>query len=311
MNKGILLTAGTIFISSCGALHDHDYPDADEFGITWEFLGNSAEQGFSSAVFVIENNGSQSLGRDNWKLYFSQMGEGVIRESVTGNVSIDHIMGDWLSISPQDEFELGPRQKVEIYYHKPGRIIKETEAPAGLYFVFGAQEEDHQKIQATGNYRVKPFPDLDKVYPPRTGIPLPDAAWVYEQNRYLENPDPSQAEKIIPTPVQTDLTGKAEIIRRGVSIHFQEGLETEADYLAGMLKGLLGAEPSMEVNENGGPNTILLTAAVVTPTDHPEAYHLSIQSGEGISIRSNTPSWDPELSGHDAGGGLEITGDRN
>ena len=290
MNRFILLIAGFIFFSSCGGLQDHRYPDADNINITWEFLGNDIEHGYSSAVFIIENNDVQSLGGDNWKLYFSQMGRGVIRESVTGNVSIDHIMGDWLSISPQDGFQLVPGQKVEIYYHKPGRIIKETEAPAGLYFVFGGQEGNHQKVQAIKNYTAKPFPGLDKIYPAQTGIPLPDAAWVYERNSYLENLDPSQIRRIIPSPVQTNLTGKTEIIRRGVSIHFQEGLETEADYLAGMLTDLLGERPAMVVNGIGGANTLLLTTGGIVPTDNPETYHLSIQADKGISITGNTES---------------------
>lgn len=37
-----------------------------------------------------------------WTLYVNQQGSGVIQESVTGNVAIDHVNGDLLRISPID-----------------------------------------------------------------------------------------------------------------------------------------------------------------------------------------------------------------
>jgi hexosaminidase len=288
MIKQIFFMAGAVFISSCSILNDHDHPDADEMKITWEFLGNDLEHRFSSAVFTFENPSKQTLGSENWKFYFNQMGRGVIQESVTGNVRIDHLMGDLLCITPLDGFELGPGKTVEIRYNKPGRIIKYAEAPAGPYFVFGDPGGKNQEVAAVEDYTVKPFPPLEEIYPPGTGIPLPDASWVFDQNIHQRQLDPSSIGKIIPTPVHTVSTGEEEIIGRGLKVHYEEGLEAEADYLAGMLQELLGEKPAVAVAGEGGANTILLNAAGAVPAGSREAYRLTVKAGEGVSISGNS-----------------------
>jgi hexosaminidase len=290
MIKYIFFVTGVIFVSACGLMSNPEYPDAGEIKLAWEFLGNDVEHEFSSEVLTIENLSKQTLGDENWKFYFNQMGEGVIQESVTGNVRIDHVIGDLLCISPLDDFNLGPGETVEIRYHKPGRLIKVTEAPGGPYFVFGDPEGNNQKIVAVESYIVKPFPSLEKIFPPETDIPLPGAGWVFERNLHLKKLDPAQVGKIIPTPVHAVSSGETEIIGSGLKIHYKKGLETEADYLAGMLEDLLGEAPTVAANGEGGANTILLNTAEAGPASSREAYRLSVRTGEGISITGNSAS---------------------
>ena len=116
-------------MSACNLKDPSSHPDTDNFHLTWEFRGNDPGRGISSSVFILENNDNQVLEDDNWELYFNQMGIGIIEESVSGNVRIDHVNGDLLRISPLKDFVLPPGERVEISYEKTVRLIKETEAP--------------------------------------------------------------------------------------------------------------------------------------------------------------------------------------
>jgi hexosaminidase len=290
MNKGIFFAMGMIFLSACNLMDRSNRPKSDDFFLTWEFKGNNAEKSTSSAVFSIENKGKQALGNNDWALYFNMMGRRVAGESVTGNVTIEHVNGDLFRMTPAGNFRLEPGQTVEINYEKPGSLIKESEAPAGPYFVFGDQNGPDYIAMEVIHYTVKPFPALDRIFPSETGIPLPDAGWVFEQNSREFFLEPSEIGRIIPTPSKMDFTGGSETIRNGLAILSGTGLENEADYLAEMLKTVMGKKPMIKKNENHGPNTILLTIGKVAPEGNKEAYELTVKAGEGIQITGGSAS---------------------
>lgn len=275
--------AGMIFMVSCGFPERQSCPEGENIMLSWEFKGNDPGRGVSEAIFIIKNTGNQSLGNDNWMLYYSQMGKGVVRESVTGHVQIDHINGDLHRISPLENFELEPGGQVEIAFEKPGRLIKENEAPAGPYFVFGGAGNTRRKVIPVRQYSVKPFPGLAMIFPPGSGIPLPDAAWVYEQNRHQVLLDPEQVPRIIPTPVQTEHRNGVEILEQGLRVCYPRGLENEAEYLSKMLDEVLTGGSSLVPDGEGGPNTVLL-AVGNDLSGSPEAYRLTVASGGGVSI---------------------------
>ena len=288
MTRGIFLILGIICISSCTLMEKSIHPQTDKIFLTWELKGNDAENEVSQALFVIENQGGQELGNSGWALYFSQMGKGVKQESVTGNVRIDHINGDLLRISPLEDFVLAPGQVVEISYDKPGSLIKETEAPAGPYFVFENSAGNKQEAHAVVNYTIRPYPGLEKIFPSGSGIPLPDAQWVFKQNTHLEKLEPSQVGRIIPTPVYAEFSGETTVLESGVKIHYQAGLETEFERLAEHLEKYLGAKPLSEISEGTGRNIILLTTETGMETLSEESYVLSVTAGDGITIRGGS-----------------------
>jgi len=290
MTRAIFFILGIICISSCTLMDKSPHPQIDKIFLTWELKGNDAEKEVSQALFVLENRGGQELGNSGWELYFSQMGEGVNQESVTGNVRIDHINGDLLRISPLEDFMLAPGQVVEISYDKPGSLIKETEAPAGPYFVFENSAGNKQEAHAVVNYTIRPYPGLEKIFPSGTGIPLPDAKWVFEQNTHLEKLDSPQVGRIIPTPVHEESYGETTVIESGVKIHYQAGLETEFERLAEHLENFLGAEPLSEISESTERNIILLTTETGMEALSEEGYMLSVTAEDGITIRGGSAS---------------------
>jgi len=274
-------------LSSCGSTGKSDHPLADDLHLSWEFKGNNPQEAYSSARFILENKGDQILRDTYWKIYFSQMGKGVIDESVTGKVSISHINGDLLCISPKNGFRLGPGESVEISYHKPGSLIKEAEAPAGFYIVFVDAKNKEEELASLKNSHVMPFPELDMIFPPTTGIPLPDAEWLYKQNAGLEKLNPEDFARVIPSPTSVEYARTSEILMTGLVIRYQKGLENEATYLADMLEKVMGTRPGMVPGHGVGTNLINLS---LSASGSGEGYFLKVKEGGGIHIEGKEAS---------------------
>ncbi len=281
MTKTILLIMAAAFLSACGPTDKSGHPSANDLHLSWEFKGNNPEKAYSSARFILKNEGEIALNDANWAIYFSQMGMGVIDESVTGEVNISHINGDLLSITPRKGFHLGPGGQVEISYNKPGSLIKEVEAPSGFYIVFVDQKSGEEQLAAIQNYHVKPFPSLDMIFPASGGIPKPDAEWLYQQNAGLEKLNISEIEMVIPTPAEIKDTKGSEVLMTGLVIRYQKGLENEVGYLADMLEKVMGTRPGMVPGQGVGTNLINLS---LSESGTPEGYQLRVIEGAGIHI---------------------------
>lgn len=106
----------------------------DNIYIDWELKTNfTAEEGQFEAVFGIENQSNHLLGEKDWALFFSMSPRGIVS---TENADITHINGDWYKITPIKGFSLAPGERIEIPYVGIEGVIKETDAPMGMYFVF-------------------------------------------------------------------------------------------------------------------------------------------------------------------------------
>lgn len=283
MKRYILFLLTALFILSCSNMTKSDYPAENEILLTWEFLGNSDTEWKYNAVFTLENQSNDTLGNSGWALYFSQMGRGVVRESVTGPVQIEHVNGDLVRILPTADFLLAPGEKIEISYNKPGRLLKENEAPLGPYMVYSDANEKEIAAVAIEQYRIKPVTSLDMVFPGQSDIPLPDAGWVFEQNRDQALLPVSDLERIIPTPEKVKYFQGKVTLGEGWMIHHDEGLNTEAEYLAEMLEQVRGAAPAVMQSSTGGPHIIRLIADP-DKIEGEEAYELVVNPEDGIII---------------------------
>ena len=280
MKRSLLLFVLPFFMISCNQNNRSRIPGGDDIALSWEFLGNSASERYYDAKWVLENRGRTTLGEAGWALYVNQQGSGVIQESVTGNVTIDHVNGDLFKISPMEGFQLDPGQSVEITYHNPGSLIKESEVPLAPYMVYGDEEQTAVLIK---DYRVLPFPPLEKIFPPSSRIPLPNAEWIYEQNGEVSFLEPGTTGNVLPTPAKETYSGETFTLEENVTIIHQEGLDHEAGYLAGLLEKVTGSLPHINKGVDGGIGTILLLLDDKR-ANGPEAYQLNIAPDEGIVI---------------------------
>jgi hypothetical protein len=259
--------------------------EAADFALEWEFLGNQFHTGYSSAVFTLINKSKHHLGNSGWEIYFSQMGRGVIPESVTAPVQIQHVNGDLVVIRPDLEFSLDPGEKVVIAYNKPGKVLKENEAPLGPYMVFHDSSGEVISAQAFEDYTIKTFPGLMKVFPEGSGIPLPDAAWIFQQNQHNAFLSEEEIGHILPSPARLYNYGQTLTLEQGWRIQYEEGLEREAEYLAGMLEDLMGFAPELTGGVSANKNGISLHMAETGRLEK-EGYLLDVQAGSGVQIEA-------------------------
>lgn len=275
MKRSLIFFIAAIFAISCNQMKQNSSSEKSSISLTWSFQGNNAEQAYYSAAFVLKNLGEEALSDQGWTIYFSQQGLGVINESVSGNVRIDHINGDLLKITPLDGFRLDPGASLEISYRKPGSMLLYSEAPQHPYMVFDS------KIISI-DYKVLPFPSLEKFYPAAMNIAHPDAAWVYKQNGASYLLEAEQTGLVLPTPVKEAYMDDLISFNRDLVVYFREGLDAEAGHLSEMLKQVRGSAPPVKQGTEGGPGMIMLHTDENLPVS--ESYQLLVSAEKGIVI---------------------------
>jgi len=262
-------------------------PGSDEILVEWEFLGNSGSQ--FGAVFTIENNSKTSLGNSGWALYFNQTARSIIDGSISADVDIRHIIGEQWKLSPGTNFLLEPGQKTMIRYETRGWLIKEAQAPMRPYFVYTDSTGKELAVEQVDNYTIREFPELDRIFTPETGMALPDAEWVYNNNKHFSMIPQKELPGIIPRPVSMKVSAEMITLGEGLMIHHGEGLKNEADHLAGMLESLMGKKPAVMGSAHGGPNIILLKMEQVEGGTV-NSYKLESGQQSGIIITGSDPA---------------------
>ena len=282
MKRSFIFLIVPIFVLSCNQMKQSGTTNESDIALTWSFQGNNAEEDFYNAAFVLTNLSESALTDEGWTLYYNQQGLGVIDESVTGIVSITHINGDLLKITPKAGFRLEPDASVEIAYRKPGSMLLESEAPLHPYMVLDKPGNGSGGTVAKVDYSVLPFPSLDKFYPAGMGIELPDAAWIYGLNSQNTLLAYGETGLVIPTPAKEIYSSETLHLGKNIQIVFQEGLDQEASYLSDMLENLTGSAPSLKEGRTGGSGIITLFTDQMVKG--PEAYELKVDAEEGITI---------------------------
>ncbi len=286
----VLFLLGIIFLSSCNLTDRSTLPGSDQIFLTWELIGNNIEAGDYRALFVLENRDDLELGNRGWSIYFNQLDMSGTSGPVSGDVKIEHLNGDLVRISPEEDFRLAPGQSVNIEYTSPGKVNNVSGTPLGPYIVFQDSTSGGTQAFAIDHYTIHPFPGTDSLFPPETGIPVPDAAWVYHQNVDLEKVNHLRAGSIIPSPVKVMDGDGTVAIGPGVRIHYQEGLESETGFLAGLLESITGVKPVIEISDQKGQNIIQLYYSEIEHAKNQEGYLLRAIPGEGIVIGGGGPA---------------------
>jgi len=282
MKRSYMLLMVPLFALSCTQMKSGNSDQDSGVAVSWEFRGNQTSWEYYSAAFVLENRSGKILDDQGWTLYFNQQGLGVIDESVTGNVTIEHVNGDLLRIVPREGFSLEPGASVEIAYRKPGAMLLESEAPLHPYMVYGESETEAGLAVSVSDYTLLPFPSPEKFYPEEMGIVLPDAAWVYEKNSTCSLLKPGETGLVLPTPVKEIHQGESISLNEGLKIFYQDGLGDEAGYLSEMIKRLTGSAPELQTGGPGGSGMISLV--MDSQVKGSEAYQLVANNEEGIVI---------------------------
>ena len=285
----LFLAGIMILLSSCTSRQEKYDSYGRNIAITWELTGLNGQ--VSTASFIFENKGETVLDNSNWSLYFNQIGAGPSKADDTTLAVFEHINGDFFRLSPGEAFALKPGEKLTVSYQCRGRIIKESHAPEGVYFVFN--DKTVGTPVAVSNYLVSPFDDTNKLL--GTGsdqeFPIPTPLSVYTANEGISLLPREKTGRIIPTPV-TFVSGDGDTeLSSTDQIYYQADCKSEAVYLSSVLERLTGIRIGITEGVRPGKNSIVLkTDNIVVSGMDKEAYRLKISGDAGITITGSDRS---------------------
>ncbi|MCU0409483.1 MAG: carbohydate-binding domain-containing protein, partial [Bacteroidales bacterium] len=256
--------------------------------ISWELLENlPGKEETCRARFAFFNSGTEPVTGEGWKLYFNQATilPAELPDSSKGLVS--HINGDLYLFKPGPSFRIDPGDSLAFEYSYHGFMIKESDAPCGLYFAGNDNTEDNRNAYLPKNFYVKPFADYSRVFPGMPSLfPLPE--YDYIRNSALTDIPPEKLCPIIPTPRRfTRGSGFVELSDSTV-VYYEKGLETEADYIITVAADFFGGLIRKEEGTKNSENSISLRFSEISVDNiAKEAYHLTARLNEGIIIEGS------------------------
>lgn len=274
----IFFLSFTLLISNC-TQSTMDYSSAENIDIKWELISNFIEvEDAFEAKFILNNTSDLELG-NNWSLFFNVNARPIIDPPSPQAGVVQHINGDWFKLVPNADFSLKPGKSIEILYRGSEGVIKECDGPLGTYFVF-YDEDGAQKQIVEVACAIQPFTLPEQINRNKGDQePIPTPEYRYQNNQGLSQVSNDHVLKIIPSPVQLKSLGGTTQIDASWEISHEEGLESEASYLAEKLQFLSGSTFKTTTNSTAAQQIVLKTGKIVVTGIAKEAYHLDVKSG--------------------------------
>ena len=257
-----------------------------ELEIGWALITNLAEGGGHTAQFTIRNTGSVALTPENWELYWNMAPRGIKAESITAPVTIEWISGDFYVMKPKSGFRLPPGAGIEITYGGTGPVIKESDAPLGLYTLLYDADGSYEAFRVR-DYAIAPFERPEQINRhARDREPIPTAAWLFDQHSIITDLPDEEVQLVVPSPRSITTARGQFAINSATAVTYEPGLESEARLLAGFVNEILIRPVAPREAPSGGANAIHLRRRDVPV---PGSYELRISPAEGVVI-SGDPS---------------------
>lgn len=263
---------------------------SDTIAVRWELVTNFTDEvNVFDAKFELSNNGDRILTDANWTLFFNMAPRKILTPRSPQSATLEHINGDWYKLVPNKNFGLKPGESVTIDYRGVEAVIKETDRPLGLYFVFYDDQGNEEKIAEVTDYTWAPFTKPEQINRnAEDEEPIPTAEWTYKNNLDMQSVADSELKRIIPSPVKLQMGSGMLNITNDMEIYYQHELEHEAKYLAASLKDLTGQKFKI-VTKPSGKKLITLGLSAETANASKEAYTLKIAE-DGIYITGSGPA---------------------
>jgi hexosaminidase len=273
--------------NSCSTQSEKERIPANYLKVTWELIDNIPGGNSScNAAFTFINTGNSRIEGNGWALYFNQ--NTLLPKAMTDSASglVEHINGDFYRFVPGRSFTLAPNDTLLFTYSYYGNMIKEYDAPNGMYIAFDEKKKS-QSPWILKNNSVKPFTDYEKIFPGFTNI-VPSPENEYIKNSALIDLSPSKISPIIPTPHQFIRGDGFAELNESMKFYYEKGLENEAEYLVTSALGLFGAIIRKEEGNSAVPGSVFLRLSDVNVGGvTKEAYHLTITNSSGITIEGS------------------------
>lgn len=292
-------TAVTVFFAFClhfcivdQRVHASDTVTDSPIGVEWELVTNftNVPNGFE-ARFLLTNSGSSALMDHGWGLYFNMAPRPIIEHPQSQPARVHHINGDWYCLKPEAGFHLAPGQTIEIRYMGIEAVIKESDAPLGLYFSFEEDPNAEPRIEQVAVYKILPFLRDDQILRgPDDQVPVPTPGWRFGDNQSLSPLPEDQVPLLVPSPVSIVPHGSTVAIDSGWKIVFSEDFVDSAEYLAAELDSRFGLQLSLDqklATDGTGERLIRMhSQPTAVNGETREAYLLSV-SEQRIEVMAN------------------------
>ncbi len=268
-----------IFSFSCQS------PSTPDIAVEWEHITNfTGEPNVFESKFTLTHKDGTSLNDQNWTLFFNIAPRPMVSTPTPQPATIEHINGDWYKMTPSDGFKLAKGETIEILYRGTEGVIKETDRPLGLYFVFYDAQGNEEQIVEVSDYTFKPFTKPEQIHRNDEDYdPIPTPSYLYKTNQDLMELPKEKLDLIVPTPVTTQKMEGTLTLNNTYTIFYEPSLEKEAKFLKEKLLTEIGLDLPLSTNVSDGKAIALKQSNIMVNGSSKEAYHLTIDP-EQITI---------------------------
>ena len=250
--------------------------------VKWQLVENFEEDGSSRhlTVFEIINNSSFQLDDKNWGLYWSQSPRPVVSVNPESKVAVRHINGDFYEMKPTTGFSLGKNQSVKAEVVGDVWMIKNADAPVGMYLVYNTGEKE--EIVVIEDLEIAPFVKEKQINRSKDDKePIPTAQQLFAENDKIRLLGEKDIYPILPNPVSYNAKGGKLVLNNGVNVFVSGDLRNEEEFFKENLQ-----EQGIEATAQNGLNIALVLNDRLTKTN---AYTLNIEEGS-VRIAGKDPA---------------------
>lgn len=261
----------------------------EDVAISWHLESNQVDDSPRfRASFTLTNRGNTAIESGDWSMYFSQTPRELVEGSVQGPAEIERLNGDLFQLRPTSGFSLSPGDSLTITYEGAAWLIKETDAPLGLYFVKNDGAGKEQTIPVA-RYTIWPFEKPEQYDRHKNDeTPFPQPELVYEKNAEAALLPEAEVPLIIPQPRSVRRSAGTLEIASGSRIAYSAGAKNEAEFLQQSLGNFLDQTPVLaEIGETAPNEGIVLAIDAGMPGTSDEAYELDINANR-VSVKGKS-----------------------
>ncbi len=257
--------------------------------VQWGLITNFTEEAdVFEAEFTLLNTGDFELNDKNWTLFFNMAPRPIAENRSPQAGEVIHINGDWYKLVPNEGFSLAAGDSISIRYWGTEGVIKDSDRPMGLYFVFYGEGDD--RIAEVDDFSFREFVDPDQINRNADDEePIPTPEWLYESNEHLAVLPADQLKSVIPTPISYRPKAGSMSLDNSFVIVYDPALENEAGYLAKMLGEVTRSAFKSVATAASVDKAIHLQIGKVNVAQKREAYELGIAEN-GITITGTDPA---------------------
>lgn len=278
MLKRLFLISAAV-LAAVGCTAKKEAAEKAPVAVSWASLGNrqGPDSIYYKTVFTFKNTSDKPLD-NHWAIYYNQFPR-VPLHTDSSAVKAEQIVGNFYRIYPTQYYRpIAPGDSLQVTILFRGSLIKEIEAPMGMYFVPCDADGKELTPLAMDSVRVAPLdPALTALRSRSDNYPFPYGQVTYQQDKDLVLDIPLKSFDIFPSVKQGKETGGMASIGKKITIKASAGLENEAAFLAEKLQKDFGAE----IADDSTAYFISLAVNESRAWENDEAYSLNVAADRG------------------------------